>query len=131
MMNYGKLIGPAFQITDDVLNVSGDFDRYQKEIGGDIREGKKTLMVINLLQNASESEGDRAREILARPRTKTSGEDCRYVLDLMEKYSSVEYARNMAEERIEGALGKLLSLPDSREREMLRQLTEFLVNRDY
>jgi geranylgeranyl diphosphate synthase type I len=131
MMDYGKLIGPAFQIIDDVLNVSGDYDRYQKEIGGDIREGKKTLMVIHLLRNASEAEREKAKEILARPRTKTRREDCRYVLDLMDKYESIDYARDIANQRIDGALEKLLSLPDSREREMLEQLTNFLVNRDY
>jgi geranylgeranyl diphosphate synthase type I len=131
MMDYGRLIGPAFQIIDDVLNLSGDYDSYQKEIGGDIREGKKTLMVIHLLQNESESERERTKEILAKPRTKTTREDCRYVLELMDSYESIEYARDIANKRIDGALEKLLSLPDSRERNMLKQLTNFLVNRDY
>ena len=131
MKDYGRLIGPAFQITDDVLNLSGDFDRYQKEIGGDIREGKKTLMVIHLLRNASEGEKKRAMEILGKPRSKTTGEGCRYVLDLMDKYRSIEYAREMANERIDGALEKLRSLPDSEERDVLEGLTNFLVNRDY
>jgi geranylgeranyl diphosphate synthase type I len=131
MMDYGKLIGPAFQITDDVLNVSGDYDRYQKEIGGDIREGKKTLMIMHLLRNTSETEREKTMEILSRPRTRTKREDCSYVLDLMDKYGSIEYARKIANERIDGALEKLLSLPDTREREMLEQLTNFLVNRDY
>jgi len=131
MKDYGRLIGPAFQITDDVLNLSGDFERYQKEIGGDIREGKKTLMVIHVLRNASKGERERAKEILGKPRSKTTGEGCRYILGLMEKYGSIDYAREMANERIEGALGKLKKLPDSDERDMLERLTNFLVNRDY
>lgn len=131
MMEYGKLIGPAFQIVDDVLNVSGDYSRYLKEIGGDIKEGKKTLMVIHLLENARPDEAERVRAILGTSRRRTSEGDCRYVLSLMDKYGSVEYARRAAESRVSGAMRKLEALPPCEEREMLRALTKFLVRRDY
>jgi len=131
MMDYGKLIGPAFQITDDVLNVSGEYRKYKKEIGGDIGEGKRTLMVIHLLRNASEEEAERVRRILSTPREKTSKEDSSFVLGLMERYGSIEYARGIAERMFLGAKQKLLSLPPSSERDLLKELTEFLVRREF
>ncbi len=131
MMDYGKLIGPAFQITDDVLNASGRFDRYKKEIGGDIGEGKKTLLVIHLLRHATRAEKEKARDILAKPREATKPEEIRYVLDLMKRHGSFDYARGVAEGKIAGAKERLLSLPESEERRMLVELTEFLVRRDY
>lgn len=131
MIEYGRLIGPAFQIIDDVLNVSGDYEKYLKEIGGDIREGKRTLMVIHLLERASASERAKIEEILGQPRGETTQEDCAYVLRLMDTHGSVEHARRVAESRISGAKEKLLTLPDTEERTLLLQLTEFLVRRDY
>src|SRR4030095_698996 len=59
LRQYGELIGAAFQIQDDVLNLTGDFDKYKKEIGGDVTEGKRTLIVVHCLQNAPAPERKR------------------------------------------------------------------------
>src|SRR5580700_2260923 len=50
-IRFGFLVGAAFQIQDDLLNLVGDAQAYGKELGGDIREGKRTLMLIHLLDN--------------------------------------------------------------------------------
>ncbi len=131
MTEYGRFIGPAFQIIDDVLNVDGSYDRYQKEIGGDIREGKKTLMVIHLLGRATPTEQLKIREILSKPREKTTTRDCSYATRLMRRYGSIAYARRSAEERVRGAREKLMVLPPSVHRDHLQELTAFLVKRDY
>ncbi len=131
MMEYGKLIGPAFQITDDVLNLSGDYEKYLKEIGGDIREGKKTLMVIHLLKHSTPEERRRAMEVLGSARGETSNEECEYVFELMRRYGSIDHARKVAEGRISAAKKRLMALPETEERRLLLDLTEFLVKRDY
>jgi geranylgeranyl diphosphate synthase, type II len=46
---FGWYFGAAFQIQDDLLNLTGEFAKYGKELGGDIAEGKRTLMLIHLL----------------------------------------------------------------------------------
>ncbi|MDC3378994.1 polyprenyl synthetase family protein [Planctomycetota bacterium] len=61
-------IGIAFQIQDDVLNLAGDQARYGKEIGGDLWEGKHTLILLHLMRSATPDEQDRAQKILAKPR---------------------------------------------------------------
>src|SRR5205085_12243514 len=53
-IRFGFFLGAAFQIQDDVLNLIGDEARYGKEIDGDIREGKRTLMLLHLLRESSD-----------------------------------------------------------------------------
>src|SRR5947207_12871598 len=50
---FGYLLGLAFQITDDVLNLKGNLARYGKEINGDLWEGKRTLLLAHALSNAN------------------------------------------------------------------------------
>ena len=131
MREYGRLIGPAFQIVDDVLNVSGDYEKYKKEIGGDIGEGKKTLMVIHLLEHCSPGIREEARSILAKPREETSKEDYARVIEMMRDHGSIEYARGVASDYLARAKGKMMCLPDVEERDILLELTEFLVRRNF
>ena len=63
-------LGMAFQIQDDLLNLSDDTQAYGKEINGDLWEGKRTLMLLHALREANNDERDRAHEILAAPRPK-------------------------------------------------------------
>jgi geranylgeranyl diphosphate synthase type II len=64
----GRHLGVAFQITDDLLNLRADPEDYGKEIGGDLWEGKRTLILLHALRHASPADLDRALRILARPR---------------------------------------------------------------
>ena len=52
MVRFGFLLGATFQIRDDLLNLVGNVDLYGKELRGDLREGKRTLMLIHLLGDA-------------------------------------------------------------------------------
>ena len=62
----GWYFGAAFQIQDDILNLTGDYQKYGKEIAGDLWEGKRTLMLIHLLKQCSARERTRLRRFLAR-----------------------------------------------------------------
>ncbi|MCP9275471.1 polyprenyl synthetase family protein [Mycolicibacterium arenosum] len=64
----GRHLGAAFQITDDLLNLRGDPEEYGKEIGGDLWEGKRTLMLLHTLRRAEADERLRAVEILSKRR---------------------------------------------------------------
>jgi geranylgeranyl diphosphate synthase type II len=70
----GRHLGAAFQITDDLLNLRGDPQDYGKEIGGDLWEGKRTLMVLHALRHADPDDRERAVEILAKRRPSAAGE---------------------------------------------------------
>lgn len=73
----GRHLGAAFQITDDLLNLRANPEDYGKEIGGDLWEGKRTLMLLHALRHAAPADRRRALEILARRRP-TVGTDQRW-----------------------------------------------------
>jgi geranylgeranyl diphosphate synthase, type II len=70
----GRHLGAAFQITDDLLNLRADPEDYGKEIGGDLWEGKRTLMLLHTLRHAAPVDQCRALQILAKRRPSADGE---------------------------------------------------------
>jgi geranylgeranyl diphosphate synthase type II len=72
--SLGRHLGAAFQITDDLLNLRADPEDYGKEIGGDLWEGKRTLMLLHALRSAESDDQDRAVHILAKRRPSNDGE---------------------------------------------------------
>lgn len=72
--SLGRHLGAAFQITDDLLNLRADPEEYGKEVGGDLWEGKRTLMLLHTLRFADPGDRDRAVRILARRRPSADGE---------------------------------------------------------
>jgi geranylgeranyl diphosphate synthase type II len=68
LRKFASLLGIAFQIQDDVLNLTAERHTYGKEIGGDLWEGKHTLLLLHMMRSASEDERARARAILRKPR---------------------------------------------------------------
>jgi geranylgeranyl diphosphate synthase type II len=90
---FGFLLGAAFQITDDVLNITGALDAYGKEIGGDLYEGKRSLIVIHAL--AAADADDRADIVATLNLTpaERGDADVRRLAALVERYGSVAFAR--------------------------------------
>jgi geranylgeranyl diphosphate synthase type II len=72
--SLGRNLGAAFQITDDLLNLRADPEEYGKEIGGDLWEGKRTLMLLHALRSAEPGDQERAVQILAKRRPSADGE---------------------------------------------------------
>jgi geranylgeranyl diphosphate synthase, type II len=72
--SLGRHLGAAFQITDDLLNLRADPQEYGKEIGGDLWEGKRTLMLLHTLRCADPKDQERAVQILAKRRPAPDGE---------------------------------------------------------
>lgn len=100
---FALKMGLAFQITDDTLNLSASEKLYGKEINGDIMEGKRTLILIHLLNSCSPEEMRRIRQILKKPRDAKSDSEIEFVRELMRKYASFENARQVAKELAEEA----------------------------
>lgn len=130
----GRSLGIAFQIQDDILNLIGDEDKYGKEIAGDIAEGKRTLIVIHLLNSCTESEAEEVCAILDKPRDEKTKEDYKRVINLMKKYSSIEYARNQAVQLSTKAKEKfkrvMIDQPDSSAKQNFLKLVDFVIERD-
>ena len=132
-IRFGFFLGAAFQIQDDLLNLTGDPVRYGKELDGDIWEGKRTLMLIALLRRASAAERARLTEFLAAPRAARSAADVAWVRERMDAYACLEHARQVAHGLAgaaahEGAL-LLAGVPDSRDRRFIEALPRWVLAR--
>ncbi len=128
LRNFGEFLGISFQIQDDILNVTGRFDKYKKEIGGDISEGKRTLMVVYALNRASPPNIEKLKSILQS--NSKNKEHIKEVITILTESGAVDYAREKAEEFKRKALSSLASLPDSKEKEALVELANYVLTRE-
>ena len=93
---FGYFLGTAFQIWDDVLNLTGDYRKYGKEIGGDVFEGKRTLVLVHLLANTDAIEKERVKTYLAKPRSQRLPREAAWLTALMRERGSIDHARSAA-----------------------------------
>jgi len=131
---FGYFMGAAFQIQDDLLNLAGDEAKYGKEIGGDIWEGKRTLVLIHTLNCCNTREKKRLRRFLATPRSERSPADVLWVYEIMGKYKSMEYARSSARQLAAAALQEFAvaygNLPDSEDKRFIADIVLYMIERD-
>jgi geranylgeranyl diphosphate synthase type II len=132
MIDFGFYLGAAFQIQDDVLNLVGDPDVYGKERYGDIREAKRTLMVIHLNAVAEPAATRWLCQVLA-PRRERTEADIAAVVELMDEHGSIGFARefargvaNSAQDAFERAFG---DVGDSPGRRLIAALIPYMVDR--
>jgi geranylgeranyl diphosphate synthase, type II len=95
-LRFGFFLGAAFQIQDDLLNLVGDPARYGKELGGDVWEGKRTLMLIRLLDQADAFDHARLAAFLELSRARRTAAEVRWVRERMDAYGCIEHARGVA-----------------------------------
>lgn len=124
---YGRALGRAFQLADDMLDYIGNAQEIGKNLGDDLREGKVTLPLIRLLQVGTEGQRQLAREGIRK------GNLSRFdnILDAIHASGSLTYARQAAESAALAANAALASLPGSQFKETLLQLPAFAVGRNH
>jgi geranylgeranyl diphosphate synthase, type II len=132
--HYGWYLGAAFQIQDDVLNLVGEYERYGKEIAGDLWEGKRTLMLIDLLERLRGLDRRRAVRFLARSREERQAEDVEWIRTLIIDSGCVGRAsaqsRQLADAAHAHAVRALDGLPESGARDFLLELPAYVLERD-
>jgi geranylgeranyl diphosphate synthase type II len=132
---FGWYVGAAFQIQDDILNLTGQFSRYRKEIGGDLREGKRTLMLIRLFELCTAAERRAIEQYLESPRLERTEEEVRWLYRLMVRYDTITFARRAARELAGAALLEALrtlrGVPDSAAKRFLLDMPLYVVGRDW
>ncbi|MDX1534138.1 MAG: polyprenyl synthetase family protein [Thermoplasmata archaeon] len=110
LASLGDQIGPVFQIADDVLDLS--MSKGRGEPGSDIREGKRSLLVVHTAAAATSQEAAELFRILDTPREQVTDDEVTWVMNLFEKYEAVEAAKGVAREMQTAAEGVLRALPD-------------------
>ena len=127
LSEYGRLIGLAFQIQDDYLDVVSDEENLGKPVGSDIIEGKMTLMVVHALSNASSDDKDEIVSILKAD----EDTDVDRAIELFEKYGSINYARDIALNNVEKAKKLLEKLDESEAKVALAMIADYVLQRNH
>jgi octaprenyl-diphosphate synthase len=128
LTRYGLDIGVAFQISDDALDFTADQARLGKAIGADLREGKRTLPLIAMLERVTPAEAEHVRGLLRRRTLEAA--DIETIRRLVLDHEGVEYARARAHDYVLAAKRDLEAFAPSEEREILTLVADFVVDRD-
>ncbi len=128
MGEYGRSLGMAFQIVDDVLDLTATEEVLGKPAASDLREGKATLAVIHAVENGSDAEREAIQTVLTEQTfdTVTHPE----ILAILHRHGSLEYAMNAAYLHAEAARTALADLPDSEFKRALLWVPDFVVARE-
>jgi octaprenyl-diphosphate synthase len=123
---YGRHIGTAFQLIDDVLDYSGVTSDIGKNVGDDLREGKPTLPLIHVMNHGSPKQRKLVRQAIEQGRTSHFDE----ILAAIAQTGALAYARGRAQAEAEMARAAVQALPASEHREALLYLTTYSIARD-
>ena len=125
---YGKSLGLAFQIHDDYLDMSSNLETLGKDIGNDIRNGKKTLIAVHSLNNATGEDKKTLEKIFANQ--KATETEIKQAYDVFKKTGSIEYAKQTAENYCNKAKKILEILEDSDAKQILLSLADYSIKRE-
>ena len=127
LAQYGKHLGIAFQLVDDVLDYRANRDDLGKNLGDDLAEGKPTLPLIHALKHGNASQQQLIRHAIEHGGIESLNE----ITAAIESTGSLEYTARRARQEADLAIQSLTALPESDFVQALRELAEFAINRGY
>jgi len=130
--NYGKNIGIAFQLQDDLLDTFGTFEKVGKKIGGDIVQNKKTYLYLKAIELSSDAGRSEIEKIYSNSTSLTEDKKIEKVTKLFTSLVVDEYARQVRDAYLDLSNAHLASIAiDNHKKTELKALGKQLVNRDY
>ncbi len=122
---YGRHLGTAFQLIDDLLDYSGNAETLGKTVGDDLREGKPTLPLLRVLQV-----GTAEQKRVIRHAIETGEGDFMAVAHAIQQTDALEHTRSAAQVEIDVAVDALAGLPDNEIRTVLQKVAGLSLSRD-
>jgi octaprenyl-diphosphate synthase len=124
---YGRSLGTAFQLIDDVLDYAGDAAEIGKNVGDDLREGKPTLPLIYLMEHGTSAQRELVRNCIEQ------GDEQHFdaILAAITTSGALDFTRREAEAAARRAAEAIAGLPDSEYKQSLLQLCTFAVDRNH
>ncbi|SFU91577.1 octaprenyl-diphosphate synthase [Halomonas korlensis] len=126
LQRYGRYLGLAFQLIDDLLDYEGDADAMGKNVGDDLAEGKPTLPLIHAIATGTPEQAELVRQAIRQGGLDHLDE----VLAIVHVTGALDYTRAKAEEMAGEALNQLDALPPSRYRDSMAELARMAVDRN-
>ncbi|WP_077340937.1 octaprenyl diphosphate synthase [Pseudocolwellia agarivorans] len=126
MLNYGKHLGTAFQLVDDIMDYTADAKEMGKNVGDDLSEGKPTLPLLYAMQHGSEVQKQLIKDAIEHGNGMDNLED---ILKAMDETGSLKYTQEKAEEEADKAIDSLNLIPESQYKQALIELAHVAANR--
>ncbi len=127
MAEYGMRLGTAFQLIDDVLDLSGDSSDIGKNLGDDIAEGKPTLPLLYAMRKGNETQ----RTLIRKTIEQGGLEDFSAIIQAVKDTGALDYVRDVAKNEAQLACQAIAHLPSNQYREAMVALAEFSVSRSF
>ena len=127
LADYGRHLGLAFQIVDDVLDLTASEAVLGKPLASDLREGKVTMAVIHALDHCTPDERKLVEAVLEERAFVSVNHE--QILNMLGRYGSIQYAYDEAARHAEAARKAICSFPDSEVKRALLMIPEFVVER--
>ncbi|MGI8950825.1 MAG: polyprenyl synthetase family protein [Chitinophagaceae bacterium] len=125
---FGKNLGIAFQIQDDYLDAFGNPEKFGKDVGGDIRQNKKTFLLLHALEVADKKQKEELLQLMQ----DNSADKVQRVLSIFRDCDVDDWAKELKQKYVETAYRHLEDIAVvSVRKQPLMQLAEFLVQREY
>lgn len=126
MLNYGKYLGTAFQLVDDIMDYSSDSSDMGKNVGDDLAEGKPTLPLLHAIAVGNSAQRERIRDAIA---NRTGMDHLEEVMAILADTRALEYSQQQAELEAQKAIDSLSILPESEHKQALIDLAHLAVRR--
>ena len=128
MQNYGKHLGTAFQLVDDIMDYTADAQEMGKNVGDDLAEGKPTLPLLYAMKHGNEQQSALIRSAIE------NGDGMEHldeILAAMQQTGSLVYTQKKAEQEADKAINALANLPESEHKQALISLAHIAANRSH
>lgn len=126
MQDYGKYLGTAFQLVDDVMDYSSDASEMGKNLGDDLAEGKPTLPLLYAMWHGNETQKSLIKEAI---KTGNGMEHLNDILAAINETGALQYTKEQARKAESQALAALATIPESPYKEALKGLAHIAVER--
>lgn len=126
MLNYGKHLGTAFQLVDDIMDYTADAQEMGKNVGDDLAEGKPTLPLLYAMAHGNEQQKSMIRSAIEHGDGMEHLDD---ILAAMKQTGSLVYTQKKAEQEADKAINAIALLPESEHKQALISLAHIAANR--
>ncbi|EQA10355.1 octaprenyl diphosphate synthase [Glaesserella parasuis] len=128
MRDYGRYLGTAFQLVDDILDYSANAEQLGKNIGDDLAEGKPTLPLLHAMRSGNLQQAALIREAIEQGGKREALDE---ILAIMAEHKSLDYTMERAKQEAQKAVDALAILPESEYKQALISLAYLSVDRSY